>query len=82
MNNLYAVKLKKTPSRAITGRYIDMGHHTTLSLIQTINLITEKGIGCVEAIRHDDKTPRNTRLLNRAEMLELWQAYERKRKSN
>jgi hypothetical protein len=82
MNKLYAIKLKKTPSQVVKGRYVDMGHHTTLSLDQTINLITEKGIGCVEAIRHDDKTPRNARLLNRTEMLELWKAYERKRKSN
>jgi hypothetical protein len=82
MNKLYTVKLKRTSSEAVKGRYIDMGHHTALSLNQTINLIIEKGIGCVEAIRHDDKAPRNTRQLNRTEMLELWQTYERKRKLN
>jgi hypothetical protein len=82
MKKLYAVKLKKTSSEVIKGRYVDMGHHTTLPLNQAINLIKEKGISRVEAIRHDDKIPRNTRLLNRTEMLELWQAYERTQKAN
>jgi hypothetical protein len=79
MSKLYAVKLKKTPSQAIKGRFIDMGHYTARSLSQLINLIAEKGIGCVETIRHDDKTPRNTRQLNRNEMLEMWKAFERKK---
>jgi hypothetical protein len=56
-----------------------MGHYTARSLSQLINLIAEKGIGCVETIRHDDKTPRNTRQLNRNEMLEMWKAFERKK---
>ncbi len=79
MGKLYAVKLKKTPSQAVKGRFIDKGHHTTRSLNQVIKLIREKGIGCVETIRHDDRTPRNTRQLNRKEMLEMWKAFERNR---
>jgi hypothetical protein len=78
MNKLYAVKLKPIKSQ-INGGNIDAGHHTTRTVNQVVKLIKEKGIGCVELIRHDDKTPRNTRQLNRSEMLEMWQAVEGKK---
>jgi hypothetical protein len=75
MNKLYAVKLKPIKSQ-INGGNIDAGHHTTLSVNEVAKFIKQKGIGCVELIRHDDKTPRNTRQLNRSEMLKMWQAVE------
>ena len=80
MDKLYAVKLKKTQV-LLKGRMRDvqglMGHNTTKTLDEVVTLIKEKGIGCVETIRHDDKTPRNTRQLNRNEILEMWKAVER-----
>lgn len=80
MSKLYAVKLKNTPSRVVIGRDIDKGHYTARSLNKIIKIIAEKGIGCVETIRHDDRTPRrNTRQLNGKEMLEMWKAFERNR---
>jgi hypothetical protein len=78
MNKLFAVKLKRTRSQ-FSGRVIDAGHHTTLSVNQVVKLIKKEGIGCVELIRHDDRTPRNTRQLNRNEMLEMWQAVDREK---
>lgn len=78
MNKLYAVKLKKTRLQCI-GRVVDVGHHTTLTVNQVVKLIKENGVGRVEWIRHDDKMPRNTRRLNRSEMLQMWQAVERGR---
>jgi hypothetical protein len=78
MNKLYAVKLKSIKSQ-INGGNIDAGHHTTLSVKEVAKLIKQKGIGCVELIRHDDRTPRNARQLNRNEMLEMWQAVDREK---
>jgi hypothetical protein len=78
MTHLYAVKLRKT--RADVGghsRVIDAGHHTTLTLNEAIKIVKREGICLVENIRHDDKTPKNTRQLNRDELLEFWKACER-----
>jgi hypothetical protein len=77
MNKLYAIKQKSTPSQVVKGRDIYKGHHTALSLNQLIKLLKNDGIGCVERIRHDDTTPRNTRQLNGTEMLELWKVFQR-----
>jgi hypothetical protein len=78
MKKLYAVKMKTIRSK-FDGRVVRAGHHTALSLNQLIKLISDKGIGCVETIRHDDKTPRNTRQLNRTETIDLWKVYDLKK---
>ncbi|HZL13612.1 MAG TPA: hypothetical protein VFC85_05665 [Verrucomicrobiae bacterium] len=80
MKKLYAVKLRKTRLRLkdspLDGRVLGFGHNTTLSFEQVIKLIAEKGISNVDVIRHDDKTPRNTRQLNKTHLLELWKAVD------
>ena len=81
MKKLYAVKFRKSifENKGSThhGAVLNHGHKTKLSFEQLIQLITEKRIGNVESIRHDDETPTNARQLNKTELLELWKAVDR-----
>ena len=81
MKKLYAVKMKTIRSK-FDGRVVRAGYHTALTLNHLIKLISEKGISCLETIRHDDKAPRNTRQLNRTETINLWKACDLKNKPN
>lgn len=76
---LYCIKMSRQVWHFSDGKFATKaGYNTALSIKQASELIDKNGINRVEFIRHDDKTPKNTRLLNRDEMLEFWKAVTKK----
>ena len=76
MKKLYAVELKKErlvmKDARLHHRILPFRFNTALSFKEAVNLIAEKGVESVLKIRHDDKNPRNTKLLTGIEILRFW----------
>lgn len=75
-NNRYWIKFRR-------NGLLDKGHHRNCSFDEVTSWIEEKGILCIEFIKHDDKTPvgQNTKSIDGPEMLEILQWCERRKLS-
>jgi hypothetical protein len=76
MKGLFKIKFVSTRKKGFRGQTGQAGHADRNPWGCVVNLITERGVGAVEYIRHDDDGPGANKQLDGKEMLALWKAVE------